>query len=259
MHRPISCVLAILMALVVGVVPGATDLKAQGSVVQGRVLQDGNERPVFDATVELLALGQIVRSDSLGQFEFRALAPGTYLLQVRAVGYAPVNLQIRLAARDTVDTDVLLAPTAQQLGIVRTEGSMPEVHRRFLQEFDERRKLGMGGRFLDAEFFRKNDMREVRAILESTMPSIRIVRKSGRDFLLGARGAGWRKECRVQVVVNGFVQPEAGVIPYDLVGHLGQNILAFEYHGVGSTPMQYNATGRDNEGVVCGTAIFWTR
>ncbi|MBL0939326.1 MAG: carboxypeptidase-like regulatory domain-containing protein [Gemmatimonadaceae bacterium] len=259
MQRQLQHLFVILLVLAIGVLPCARDLTAQGSAVIGRVLQEGNERPVFDATVELLSLGQIVRSDSLGQFHFRSLKPGSYALQVRAVGYAPVTMQIRLAAQDTVDTDVLLAPTAQRLGTVRTDSSMPEVHRRFLREFDERRKLGMGGRFLDAEFFKKNDTREVRAILESTIPNIRIVRKAGLDFLIGARGAGWKKECFVQIVVNGFVQPEPGVMPYDLIGHFGQNVLAFEYHGVGSTPMQYNATGRDNQGVVCGTAIFWTR
>lgn len=70
--------------------------KAQNTSVSGKIRSSGN--PVEYATVFLKGTAYATTSDSLGFFFLRDLAPGTYTLEVSAVGFMKTEKQISITA-----------------------------------------------------------------------------------------------------------------------------------------------------------------
>jgi hypothetical protein len=93
-----------------------------------------NARAVLDTTRE-------VRTDSLGRFRFRDIAPGRHTLSVFAIGATPYSVNVILAPRDTLDFEVVLVKSVE-LDSVVVEGST--VRQTFAREFAERKRVGLG-------------------------------------------------------------------------------------------------------------------
>ncbi len=234
------------------------DLPARQSpgALAGRVLSTDGERPLAGAQILFVASGTRVLSDSNGRFHLGGVAAGRHRIRVRLLGYAPVDMEVRIAAGDTVEVDALLEPLAQRLSTVRVDSSIPEVHRRFMQEFEERRAFKTGGHFLDYEFLRKNDTRELEALLTSTIPGL----KEERGIAVTRRNGGMKTICPVQVVINERFEYRGFGGGFAINSLRTQDLLAVEFHGPASTPLRYGGTSIGKEGgPQCGTLIFWTR
>jgi hypothetical protein len=230
--------------------------RTQTGVVAGRVLSTEADRPLAGARVEFVSTGARIVSDSSGHFRLGGLREGLYRINVRLLGYAPVTMDVRLAPGDTVEADVLLEPVAQRLSTVRVDSSIAEVHRRFMQEFEERRALRMGGVFLDSEYLRKNDTRQLEALIRENVPGVKVV----DGIPISRRLGGFNSRCAVQVVVNEQFAYRGNGGGYQLNQLLVQDLLGVEFHGPGSTPLRYGGTSIGKEGgPQCGTLIIWTK
>jgi hypothetical protein len=70
----------------------ATSGAAQGAAGITGTLRDRTSRqPLGGATISVLGTALSVRSDSAGQFTGSGLKAGVYVMQVRALGYAPAS------------------------------------------------------------------------------------------------------------------------------------------------------------------------
>ncbi|MBL0939327.1 MAG: carboxypeptidase-like regulatory domain-containing protein [Gemmatimonadaceae bacterium] len=229
----------------------------QASALVGSVLSDPDERPVVGATVELPTLGKRTTTDSSGSFRIDSVPAGKHALVVRAVGYAQVTADLEFIAGQTVEGDFVLEVLPTQLATVRVDSSALTPANTYLRDFESRRAMGFG-RFLDTQFFEKNADRDVRSILTAHVPGVRITKLDDGDILTSAR-VGMR--CFPQVFMNG-IRVYTGYkdeVHFDLIPLRAQNIVGFEYYGWSNVPMQFQSQTGPPDGVMCGTAVFWTK
>ena len=101
---------------------------AAGQVLRGSVSAEGAGAPVRGAVVTMLdARGNPAErralTESDGSFALRAPGPGTWMLEVRAIGYAPRRTSARVvAAGETVVEQVVLRQVVTRLATLRVEG-----------------------------------------------------------------------------------------------------------------------------------------
>lgn len=249
---------ACLALTCVGVASAAVvdELAAQPAVLMGRVLDQNGERPLAGATVEVPRLDKRVLTDSTGAFRMDSVPPGRQQVAVRLIGFDPVNAEVRFERGKSVDTDFLLASNTQRLAKVVVDTTRTPLERQFMREFDERRALGMG-RYLDADFFAKNNYRDIRSVLPGAVPGLRIRRVQQKDVLESSR-AGER--CYPQVIINNMIIYN-GTMPseFDLATLDTRDILGVEYYGAGNSPLRFKGTGGGNHGPPCGTLIIWMK
>jgi hypothetical protein len=101
------------LLVVLGVL-GAANLEAQGdAALRGTVRDARSGSTVAGARVTLTPGTRGTTTDSLGRYSLRALRPGRYRVQVRAVGYAAASRDsVDLPSGQTVVLDFLLRPEA---------------------------------------------------------------------------------------------------------------------------------------------------
>jgi len=78
--------------------PGVTRRRGTSSI--GGTISDSLGAPVVGADVRLLAAGLRTVTDSQGQFEFRSLAAGSYIVRARARGLRSANAVMQIVADD---------------------------------------------------------------------------------------------------------------------------------------------------------------
>jgi outer membrane cobalamin receptor len=86
--------------------------------VRGRVSDAATARPVGDAQVEVLGRVDATRSGPDGAFTIRGLEPRAYTVRVRAVGYAPRDVDFEISNGRATTLALTLDPTAATLGAV---------------------------------------------------------------------------------------------------------------------------------------------
>src|SRR5882762_9623999 len=81
---------------------------AQTGAISGHVA-DSTGRALARATASLTGTGSRASSDERGHFDLRGIAPGTYTLQVRMIGFLPSSTTVSVTAGATATVDVTLA------------------------------------------------------------------------------------------------------------------------------------------------------
>lgn len=252
---------------------GAT-LIAQPASLIGKVLLDGKETPLANAEVHLPQLNLSSRSDAAGSFLLGGIPAGTHRVMVRLVGYEPFVADITFKAAEKFDADILLKPSVTKLkdvDVKATATTGPWAIK--LQEFDERRAIGVG-RYLTADYFESQDGRPPSSYLMQKIPGPKVVQSGGRKWLASTRGGigkgsppekGGSMErmppaCYMQVVVNGLIRYNGseGQQMFDVDELNSKDIIGFEFYTTATTPLQYNATRGPTSGS-CGTVINWTK
>ncbi len=113
------------LALFVGIVAATADMAAAAQSTQatvfGTVIDQQNALPIKGAKVELLQGGSVVASattDSYGNFSVGNLAGGTYVVRIRAKGYAnSQTLNVSISAGETQEIDAALIASANSSGV----------------------------------------------------------------------------------------------------------------------------------------------
>lgn len=101
-------------ALSAQVSPGGEPAAAGAVTLSGAVVAEGTGFPVPYSTVRLQPVGRERFTDQRGAFVYYGIAPGEYSVQVRMLGYLPVDTTIRVRANVPVSLTVTMVriPTA---------------------------------------------------------------------------------------------------------------------------------------------------
>jgi hypothetical protein len=199
--------------------------------------------PILGAAVELVGTTYTAETDSAGEFALRDLPAGPYVLQIRAVGYAPRAWRIRVSDGRTLRGEFELEPSDVKLPAITSTGKQPEFGRRYA-EF-ERRRLRRIGYFLT-----KNDIDKLNA--STLMDVLATVRGVSLDCSGGVCVARMARsvDCQPQYFIDGEESTSyfaSNTPPHDI---LGLEI----YRGASETPGEFIGSNS-----ACGVIVIWTK
>lgn len=267
MLRSSTC-MAVLLALLFPV-----EGRGQGgsSTLSGRVIDAASRSPLPFVVVNLTIPGEAprrVESDVEGRFRVENLPAQLIRLNLRVIGYEPLNRALNLYAGrvssvvyemhhvEVILPDVIVGETAPTT--VLMEG------------FAERKQQGFGT-YYDIDQLSRMEGRNVADIVREA-PGVRVVRTNTNETfavstrrLIGGPGRGPTRECFLQVVVDGMIVWSPGPggevttftgPPPDIGRLLSTSELAGVeiYSGMTGVPLEFR-----RDGVACGTVVFWTR
>lgn len=159
-------------------IAGASALQAQARIIG--VVRDSTGAPVAGAEISAQGTSRTAVSDANGAFQLTGIAPGTSVVSVRRLGYAPSSTLMRLVDGDNALGDIVLIAIARELDTVSTREQQILREYPLLREFEENRKLGFGqfvtrealaqhqGGFITPVF---NQMRGVQIVRSATVAS----------------------------------------------------------------------------------------
>lgn len=266
------CVVGLLLAgRSTATAQAAADPATTGRVL-GQVVVDGTFRALGDAFVSLNDSDVGVRSDSAGAFLMRNVAPGAYMLTVRAVGYDVFRHEITVRAGQEIDVELVLLPVAQVLDTVSASAAAPRRLDVNIAGFEERRAMALG-RFVDEKEMADYRGNSLSSLIRSKVPGVTVVRYGGNSVLASGRGAisanqtpggddydkaqGAPRRCYVQLIVNNIVRYGSGTTEqlYSIDKIDPSNVSGIEYYTVSQMPPQFNRGGN----APCGTLVVWLR
>jgi len=115
-HLPLLLLVATSAgALGAQVAPGqSAEAVADGATISGSVIAEGTAHPIPFSTVRLQPTGRERFADRAGTFVFYQVAPGEYKVQVKMLGYMPLDTTIQARPRSSVALTITMRriPTA---------------------------------------------------------------------------------------------------------------------------------------------------
>jgi hypothetical protein len=219
--------------------------------VAGRVRgEDGS--PIGNALVALLGRPGGTRTDSSGRFRLDQLPPGSFTLDVRALGFTRGRAPLELEPGREATAEVTLARLAVELPEVAVESDAALADP---TGFAARRGRGVGGYFISREDVLRRGSIRTEDLLR-TVPGIKIEPVGATDYqIVSLRGgAGFSPTCAPTVYIDGIR------IPLDPEFGSGLPILPEEIHGIeiyqspASAPIEFRVAGEN-----CGIILAWTR
>jgi hypothetical protein len=231
--------------------------------VNGRVLEEGADRPVPGARVTLinsrgLAAARAV-TDEEGRFHLRVRDPGAYRMRTERVGYQRTQSPaVTVDPGDTVQVELRISTETVVLAPLTVIGSP----RRLLRDadmaaFEWRRAHNPWGRFLGPDRIRRLNPFHTSDILQH-VPFVTVSGGLRRHVLLGRGTAtitGGGGACFPNVYLDGRpLRVSADFTLDEMV--IGSTVEAVEvYASPVSAPGEFPA--RDNP--YCGVIVLWTR
>lgn len=210
------------------------------------VVMDSTGAPIADVEVTVINLAKVARTDTAGQFVLGGVPSGTAEVRFRRLAYAPVVLSVRVPVDDTTDVEVTLGLVAQQLTGVIVQADAQRL--RVLEEFEARRKSGIGHFITRREITERQPMRL--SDMVRLVPGAAISEgQNGRTALRFSRST---KACPPQFYIDGIQATGFSIDdmpPGDVEG-------VELYAGPAGLPPEFN---RFYSTVSCGTVIIWTR
>jgi hypothetical protein len=215
----------------------------QRAVLRGNAQTD-ERTPLYSGRVSVRE-GPSTVVEASGGYTVTGVAPGTQWVTVQAIGRAPVGRAVDFRAGDTTWLDVALGPLPVSLSPIRVVGQPS----RMLQEFEERRRAGLGYSLGEAEIKGAGSLRGV----VGALPTVRIGRGSGiKDFvvMLPRPGVDARGYCVATLYVDGFLSD------YDqLQNYRPEDLVGIEmYPRASLAPIQFQSISTG-----CGVLIIWTK
>lgn len=265
--RSVTCIAALLALL------SPAEARGQGgsSTLSGRVVDAATRSPLPFVLVSLTIPGEAPRrieSDVEGRFRVENLPAQLIRLNLRVIGYEPLNRALNLHAGRVSSVVYEMQHVQVILPDVVVEETAPTTV--FMEGFAERRQQGFGTYF-DIDQLSRMGGRNVADIVREA-PGVRIVRSTSNEThavstrrTIGGPGRGSARECFMQVVVDGMIlwSPGPGG---EVTNHTGpppdigrllstRELAGMEvYAGMSGVPIEFR-----RDGVACGTVIFWTR
>lgn len=71
--------------------------------IEGRIIEDGTEEPLFGANALLLGSSKGAAADINGAFKIRKITPGTYTIRISYLGYSTIEREIVISAGETAE------------------------------------------------------------------------------------------------------------------------------------------------------------
>lgn len=194
--------------------------------------------------MELSGTRRQVQSDSAGRFTVMGLVAGTYILQIRAIGYAMVSAVIRLGVGETANHVFELEALSYTLPAVEVEGR-PGLARQRLLDFERRREGGRGYFLTEAELTGSGASTLGDAL--RGVPGVRIICNLTGCVARMTRGP---RVCAPDYYMDGFPASNAATADMSVRGVIGVEV----YRTLGETPLDFLRTNNR-----CGTIVIWTR
>jgi hypothetical protein len=267
---------AIITALAAGSILSAVSVK-QATLLVVSVGEVGTGAFIKDAEVRLVEPKRSARTAWDGEARFTGLAAGRIHVQVRAIGFAPGDIDVEVAG-DSSAVHFELERTTIALDTVRVSDAAKV--RPMLQEFETRRKQNIG-RFLTDSMLRDDRTQSLQYVLSTRFPGLQV-REQG---LMSMQPSGIRgdNECPVLIYLDGFkitdvdALPRAGGAPTPGQNARAKNenlnapttrgrvitplddirpdsLIGVEYYSRTSAPVQYKPLGN-----YCKVILLWTR
>jgi Carboxypeptidase regulatory-like domain/TonB-dependent Receptor Plug Domain/Gram-negative bacterial TonB protein C-terminal len=210
------------------------------------VITDPAGNPVFGAIVEIVGSRAKVRTDDKGEFRLTNLAAGDAEIQVRRLGFTPVNQKARIGAESS-PLRIALTPAAMAVEPVLVQASRVQFSGR-LAGYYERLHRHSNGSFINREQIDRNNNKTLSQLLSSA-PGINANQRSSAG---NVRMRGMR--CRPLVWLDGVPLPAGEV---DLNAFPVSSLHGIElYLGATNSPPAYTALNGQSS---CGTILLWSR
>lgn len=243
---------AVLTALVVGasVMHAIARPLAAGQRVNyslSGTIADHEGKPLEGAEVSVIehdSTARLVRSDSAGRFEMRALRAPTVTLRVRRLGYASRTLDVAIKGTNNHATVVIeLDPAPTQLAGVSVVDVESESDMR-LRAYYGRKATNSFGHYIDGSAIEQRRPQFVSEMLRTVSGA--TVTPSGRiGYTVRLRG------CAPLVWLDGVRVPGAQL---DEIVQPPQVAALEIYNSFAGIPAQYF-----DRSATCGTILIWTR
>ena len=150
-------------------------------ILAGRVLSDVDGSPIENAEVSIPALTKTVFTSADGAFLIREIPEGIQEVNVRRLGYRQGRAWINFSAAKTVERNFLI-------GRATTLDTIAVTAQRGMEQFEERRKVGLG-QFVTRAQIAKRETLELPSIL-ARLRGIRFIRAGTATYVTGGRGSG---------------------------------------------------------------------
>jgi hypothetical protein len=219
---------------------------ADGARLTGTVTgPDG--KPLSRAQVLVSGIGRSATTGSAGTFALDSLPSGTFGLDVRALGLAPVRVSVDLTRRRPATVTVALRERATALSTVVVRGQRSR-QSQFMEDFLERKRRGLGGTFLGQADLERRGSLYTSDVLR-TVAGMRVV--PGPGFGQAIRGRGG---CTPAVYIDGMPVIDGADDLDQLVNP--SSVMAMEvYTGLGTLPPQFGGMAANG----CGAVVVWTK
>jgi hypothetical protein len=214
-----------------------TAVPAAAQLVSGKVTEEGTDRPVAGASIELMDTTGLRRgtavADTAGQFRLMAPQPGGYRLRVSHIAYRTMETtSISAAVGVQVEVELQLSPTAVALEPLRVVGRS-SYSAGWLQEYYDRatqtRRSGIG-----------------RVFFRDEVERARVSMVSAFLFYLMPRGG-----CRPTLFIDGLEVEDERHLNSMMQPDMLEGVEL--YNNQAFLPQRYANRGH------CAVALFWTR
>ncbi len=220
-------------------------LHGQGSgSISGRTIDAQTGMPIVGASITIPLLSRAVISDEGGHFLHSTLEPGSYVVQVHAVGYIPSAKAFDLTTGQSVTHEFQLTTVPPVLPQVVVNGRTGSVVGRRFEDFDRRRASKRGQFLTRAEIEARSAVN-----LSDLLQTMRGIRTECAGFTCIIETARSTHGCRPAFFVDGRMSTTFG--PTTPV----RDIEGIEvYLGPSEIPAEY--LGPDSG---CGAIGIWTK
>ncbi len=234
-----------------------------GTAALRGTLRSADGRAVRNATVSVFGKRRSTRSDSSGAFRLDGIAAGTREIDVRSLGYVPMNVVMDFATNATRDTTITIGRPTQDVKAVTVKGKGGEPSLAESSGFEKRRSQGLG-RFITEEELRQHPVSGLSDVLVGA-GRMKIEYTSNKydrfpmPYLKGTKSA--------YCIPNYFVDDSPFIVdgalptsrhPFTALSDAvhPESIKGIEiYSAPGTIPAQYDLTSSTG----CGSVVIWTR
>lgn len=230
--------------------PAVELLRGTGRL-RGQVV-GSNGRPISGARATVWGTGLEAVTNTEGEFSFAALPPGTHTLEVRAVGFSPVQRPVDIVQGAPGATEIELTNLGITLDTVRVVAQRVFSSRR---EADFERRLSKSlGHVIDEAEIEKRRPQVVTDVLRS-IPGVHILpgKRANEDiYMRGGQAILGSGMCRPDIRVDGSLVVNDEMFPVNAIVSMDQ-IRAVEVYAHSSlVPVEYQTTSG------CGVIVIWT-
>jgi hypothetical protein len=224
----------------------ASTLAAQALGTLTGTVATADGTPVPSARIRVLGTALSTVADSKGDFRLAGVPTLSQKLDIRMLGYSPIELPVEVVDGAHNYVKVVLVPIPlDQVDVVEKSAITPG-----LIEFEERMARGPGT-FFTREAILRMHARQFTDILRR-VPGLQVRQLSGYGNLsVQTRGSG----CQVQFYMNGTMFALPNDVPINQYVSPDEVIAVEVYSGSSEIPAQFNSSKQSR----CGVVVIWTR